>query len=242
VHGNDALGNTSFPLPEGKGKRGFIGSRHAALEIIDRVMAAPGEITLLALGRMTNIALALSLETRLAQGVAEIILMGGSISMPGNVAPVASANLYKGPEAAAILYSSGAPLAQVDMDVCDRVEVSQGQLDQIRQANTPITRLLTAATPRLQSYYRGRGLLADPNRVHYNDVPAVAYAIDPSLFVTQNFYVVIETQSPLTRGQTVADRRNISGHPPNTRVCLDVDAPRLTALFTQRVAGYCGAG
>jgi inosine-uridine nucleoside N-ribohydrolase len=107
--------------------------------------------------------------------------------MPGNVSPVASANLYEDPEAAAILYSSGAPLAQVGMDVCDRVEVSQGQLDQIRQANTPITRLLTAATPCLQSYYRGRGLLADPNGVHYNDVPAVAYAIDPSLFVTQNF-------------------------------------------------------
>jgi inosine-uridine nucleoside N-ribohydrolase len=236
VHGNDALGNTGFPLPEGKGK--VIGSRHAALEIIDRVTASPGEITLLALGRMTNIALALTLEPRLAQEVAEIVLMGGSIAMPGNVSPVASANLYEDPEAAAILYSSGAPLVQVGMDVCDRVEVSQSQLDQIRRANTPITHLLAAATPCLQSYYRRRGLLADPNGVHYNDVPAVAYAIDSSLFGAKGFYVTIETESPLTRGQTVADRRNISGHPPNARVCLEVDAPRLTALFTERLVGY----
>jgi inosine-uridine nucleoside N-ribohydrolase len=233
VHGSDALGNTTFPLPEGTSM--LIRSRHAALEIIDRVMASPGEITLLALGRMTNIALALALEPGLAQRVAEIVLMGGAISMPGNVSPVASANLYEDPEAAAILYSSGAPLVQVGMDVCDRVEVSTAQLDRIRQADTPTTRILAAATPCLQSYYRSRGLLADPNGVHYNDVSAVAYAIDPTLFGTQDFYVTIETQSPLTRGQTVADRRNISGNPTNARICLEVDAPRLTTLFTKRI-------
>jgi inosine-uridine nucleoside N-ribohydrolase len=236
VHGSDALGNTNFPMPEDTST--LIRSRHAALAIIDQIMASPGEITLLALGRMTNIALALALEPDLSQRVAEIILMGGAISMPGNVSPVASANLYEDPEAAAILYSSGAPLVQVGMDVCDRVEVSQDQLDRIRQAATPTTRLLAAATPCLQSYYRGRGLLADPNGVHYNDVPAVAYAIDPTLFSTQDFYVTIETQSPLTRGQTVADRRNISGNPTNARVCLEVDVPRLTTLFTERIVGY----
>jgi inosine-uridine nucleoside N-ribohydrolase len=236
VHGTDALGNTNFPLSEGTST--LIRSRHAALEIIDRVMASPGEITLLALGRMTNIALALALEPGLAQRVAEIVVMGGAISMPGNVSPVASANLYEDPEAAAILYSSGVPLVQVGMDVCDRVEISQGQLDRIRQADTPTTRLLAAATPCLQSYYRGRGLLADPNGVHYNDVPAIAYAIDAMLFGTQDFYVTIETQSPLTRGQTVADRRNISGNPTNARVCLEVEVPRLTALFTERIISY----
>jgi inosine-uridine nucleoside N-ribohydrolase len=236
VHGADALGNTNFPLSEGTSK--LIRSRHAALAIIDQIMASPGEITLLALGRMTNIALALALEPDLSQKVAAIILMGGAIFVPGNVSPVASANLYEDPEAAAILYSSGVPLVQVGMDVCDRVEVSQGQLDQIWQVGTPTTHLLAAATPCLQSYYRGRGLLADPNGVHYNDVPAVAYAIDPTLFGTQDFYVTIETQSPLTRGQTVADRRNLSGNPTNTRVCLEVDVPRLTTLFTERIVGY----
>jgi inosine-uridine nucleoside N-ribohydrolase len=217
--------------------RGFDG-RHAVFEIIDRVMSSPGEITILALGRMTNLALALSIEPHLAEAVAEIVLMGGAVQVPGNVSPVASANLYEDPEAAALLYSSGANLVQVGLDVCNTVTVSPEQLHQIRQADTPTTRLLTEATPCLQSYYQSRGWLGSPGSIHYNDVPAVAFATDPSLFHRQHLYVAIETQSHLTRGQTVADLRHLTGHQPNIKVCLEVDAPRLTSLFTQRVATY----
>jgi inosine-uridine nucleoside N-ribohydrolase len=246
VHGADALGNTNFPLPptpptvppyEG-GTVGGSPGRHAALEIIDRVMASPGQVSLLALGRLTNLALALTLEPRLAVSVAQIILMGGAVRVPGNVSPVASANLYEDPEAASLVYASGAPLVQVGLDVCDRVTVSQEQLHRIGQTNTAPARLLIEATPCLQSYYRSRGLLADAEGVRYNDVPAVAFAIDPSLFGARDLYVAIETHSPLARGQTVADLRNTTGHPPNARVCLEVDAARLAALFTQRLAGY----
>lgn len=234
VHGHDALGDAGIPDPPNKPD--LLKGRQAALEIVQRVMNAPGNMTLLALGRMTNIALALALEPRLASWVDEIVLMGGAIGVPGNVSPVASANLYEDPEAAAMVYSSGAPLVQVGLDVCDRVEISSRQLNQIGKANTAAARLLAAATPCLQTYYRSRGLLADPNGVRYNDLPAAAYAIDPTLFSTQEFYVSIETHSPMTRGQTVADRRNISGRSPNVKVCMEVDAARLTALFTQRVA------
>jgi inosine-uridine nucleoside N-ribohydrolase len=207
-------------------------------EIIDRVMASPGQICLLALGRLTNLALALTLEPRLAGSVAQIIVMGGAVRVPGNVSPVASANLYEDPEAASLVYTSGAPLVQVGLDVCDRVTVSQEQLNRIGQTNTAPAHLLSAATPCLQSYYRSRGLLTDAGGVRYNDVPAVAFAIDPSLFGAQDLYVAIETQSPLARGQTVADLRNTTGHPPNVQVCLEVDAPRLAALFTERITGY----
>jgi inosine-uridine nucleoside N-ribohydrolase len=137
-----------------------------------------------------------------------------------------------------MVYASGAPLAQVGLDVCDRVEISQGQLEQIGTSDTPIARLLTAATPCLQAYYRSRNLLADPNSVRYNDLPAVAYAIHPTLFETQDLYVTIETHSPLSRGQTVADRRKTSGQAPNVRVCLGVDAARLADLFTERIAEH----
>ena len=115
VHGNDALGNTNLPMPPDCEER--LGSRHATIEIINRVMASPGEITILALGRLTNLALALSLEPRLALDVAEVVLMGGALRVPGNVSPVASANLYEDPEAASLLYSSGARLVQVGLDV-----------------------------------------------------------------------------------------------------------------------------
>jgi inosine-uridine nucleoside N-ribohydrolase len=236
VHGEDALGNVNIPDPPDTPN--LVKDRHAALEIIQRVMRAPGEITLVALGRMTNIALALSLEPQLAQSVSVLILMGGAILVPGNMSPVASANLYEDPEAAAIVYASGASLVQVGLDVCDQVEISQSQLAQIRESDTPVARFLTAATPCLQSYYRSKGMLADPDSVRYNDVPAIAYAINPALFHKQELYVTIETHSSITQGQTVADLRNNSGRPPNATVCLDVDAPRLTELFTQRIVAY----
>ena len=102
VHGDDALGNTEFPLPQVRPQ-----DNHAVVEIVRRILASPGEITLLALGRMTNVALALSLEPRLAGAVGEIILLGGAVTVPGNASQVASANLHEDPEAAAILYRFG---------------------------------------------------------------------------------------------------------------------------------------
>ncbi len=236
VHGADALGDTGLPLPPAGD--GQVDDRPAPLEIIDRVMASPGEVTILTLGRLTNLALALSIEPRVASAAAEIIVMGGAIGVPGNVSLVASANLYEDPEAAAIVYRSGAALVQVGLDVCNLVAISPGQLDQIRDAGTAAGNLLLAATPKLQSYYRSQGLLNDPNEVRYNDVPAVAYALDAGLYQTQDLYVTIETHSEDARGQTVAHPREPGGPPPNARVCLAVDASRLSALFTERVAGH----
>lgn len=235
VHGVDALGNTNWPVPEGSGA---VVGHHAALEIIERVMARPGEITLLALGRLTNVALALSLEPDLAGAVAKIVVMGGTIYQPGNVSPTATANLHEDPEAAAIVYNSGAPLAQVGLDVCNPVEITPAQLAQIEQAGLPTTGLLTAATPHLQAYYNSQNLLQDPRAARYNDLPAVAYAVQPELFQTRHLPVRIETGSGLTQGQTVADLRPASPNPANVHVCLEVDAEGLADLFTQRICGY----
>ena len=236
IHGADALGGTGCPLPPPQCKSPEC--CHASLEIIRRVMASPGEITIIALGRLTNLALALSLEPRLAQSVAEIIVMGGAVGVPGNVSPVASANLYEDPEAAAIVYSSGAPLVQVGLDVCNCVTIEQAQLDRIQQAGTPITRLLAAATPCLQRSYVDRGLIKSGGGVRYNDLSAVAHAINPKLFSSSEFYVEIETQSTVTRGQTVSHRHDTSGNSPNAQVCLEVDAVAVAQLFTQRILSY----
>ena len=235
VHGTDALGNLP---PEAAGQDvGDAAREPAAVEIVRRINESPGEIALLALGRMTNIALALSLEPQLADNVAEVVVMGGAVFVPGNVSPVATANLYEDPEAAAILYHSGARVVQVGLDVCDRVEFSQEQLGRLRRSENPGARLLAAATPFLQGYYRSRGMLADPEGVRYNDVPAVAYAVNPGWFETRDMYVTVDYQGPVTRGQTVADVRGVTGMAPNARVCLGVDVEGLTGTFVRRVAG-----
>src|SRR5262245_38009154 len=95
VHGRNGLGGVAFPEPQGQPDR-----RHAAQLIVETVMANPGQITLVPIGPLTNIALAVSLEPRIAQQVEQVVLMGGAATMPGNVSAVAEANICNDPEAA----------------------------------------------------------------------------------------------------------------------------------------------
>jgi inosine-uridine nucleoside N-ribohydrolase len=230
VHGSDGFGDVAWPLPITSPQR-----RHAVLELIDRVLSAPGEITVVALGRLTNLALAMSVEPQVASALRNLIVMGGAITVPGNITPVASANLWGDPEAADVVYRSGAKIVQIGLDVCDQVEISAAQQQRVWRANTMATRLLQTLTPSLQASYRRRGLLRHPDHIRYNDVPAMAYVIDPSLFSCQEVHVRIETHGQLTRGQTVADLRGQGNAPPNVTVAFGVDATRLTDLWVERV-------
>jgi inosine-uridine nucleoside N-ribohydrolase len=233
IHGTDALGDVSLPRPVGTPR-----ATHAVRELVDRVMASPGAITLIALGPLTNVALALSIEPRMASTLAELIVMGGAVLTHGNATEVASANLYNDPEAAAIAYQAGARLVQVGLDVCQRTIVSEAQLARLRQAHTPTTTLLARITPQLLRSYADRGLRTPGTGVQYNDVPAIAYAIDPHLFEIREYHVRIATQDELTRGQTVADVANRWHRPPNAKVLMGVEAARLTEVFTTRVIRY----
>ena len=235
VHGSDALGDVGVPPPVGLPQ-----ARHAVYELIERVMASPGEITLIALGRLTNVALALSLEPRLARALAELIVMGGAVLTQGNVTEVATANLYNDPEAATIVYQSGAPLVQVGMDVCQKVAIPDIHMERFRHTPTPMAQLLTRITPTLVKSYAKRGLRRLGTGVQYNDVPAVGYAIDPSLYEAREYHVRIATHDTLTRGQTVADVIQRWPYPPNAKVLMEVQAERLADLFTTRVLNYAG--
>ena len=228
IHGGDGLGGVATGSPP----TGELDRKHAALAIIEAAMAAPDEITVLALGRMTNLALALSLEPGLASAMAEVVVMGGAVTVPGNVSGVATANLHEDPEAAAIVYRSGAPIVQVGLDVCNRVTVSPEQLQAIASAGSAATRLLSEATGHLREAYIRTGRIGPEDGVRYNDMPAIGFAIDPGLFTARPAYVEIETHSELTKGQTVADWNAAE---PNARICLEVNADALTALFTERL-------
>lgn len=234
IHGADGLGGMA---PAGVAPGG-VGGRHAAVVMVEMVMGAPGELAILALGRMTNVALALSLEPRLAGAAREIVVMGGAVTVPGNVSGVATANLYEDPEAAAIVYRSGAAIVQVGLDVCNRVTVSPAQLEAIAGAGSAAARMLSGATGYLRDAYVRAGRIGAGEGVRYNDMPAVGYAVNPGLFGTRAARVEIETHSELTRGQTVADW---DAAEPNARVCLEVDSAALTDLFTRRVCrGFGG--
>ena len=186
-------------------------ARRAAVEIATRALATPGEITVLALGRMTNVALALRLAPEIANALAGVVVMGGAVRVPGNVSPVATANIHEDPEAAAILYDSGAPIIQVGLDVCDKCGFSEGQFERLRTSSSPAVQLLVSAS---------------------------AAAVDPSLMTMQRLPVAVDTGSDLTRGQTVVDWYGLTDREANADVCLEVDAERLTEMVVNRLVNH----
>lgn len=234
VHGQEALGDIRGVSPTTSTPQ----TGHAVQALLEHVLSSPGEITLIALGPLTNVALALSLEPRLAEALAELVVMGGAVLTHGNVTEVATANFYNDPEAAAIVYQSGVPIVQVGMDVCQKVAIPEAALERLRQAGTPTTQLLSRITPTLAQSYAARGLRPLGTGVYYNDVPALAYAIEPGLYDAVPYHVRIATHDPLTRGQTVADVINRWHYPPNAKVLMSVDVERLIDLFTRRLCGY----
>ena len=235
IHGGDALGGAAGDLRDSDAGDGV--AQHAAVEIARRALGAPGEITVLALGRMTNVALALRLAPEIADALAEVVVMGGAVRVPGNVSPVATANIHEDPESAAILYGSGVRIAQVGLDVCDRCGLSDEQFGRLVECTAPAVRLLVSASEYTRAAYRRLGRLADGEAVRYNDVPAVAYAVDPTLFETERLAVAVDTGGELTRGQTVVDWYGMTGRPAKVDVCLGVDAGRLTEMVVERLAG-----
>ena len=114
VHGNDGLGNNFFPEPPSD----QLMTQHAVLATIDLAKKFKGELTYVALGRLTNLALAISLEPSIVNSIKEVVVMGGAINVPGNISPTASANLFGDVHGASVVYRSGINLTQIGLDVC----------------------------------------------------------------------------------------------------------------------------
>jgi inosine-uridine nucleoside N-ribohydrolase len=230
IHSEDGLGGLASKYPP----TGAIRPGIAAEKIVERVMASPGELTLVALGPLTNVALALRLEPRLAESVREIVLMGGAVRVPGNVSPVASANMLNDPDAAAAVYSSGARIVQAGLDVARPTIISPAHLDRIAAADTPAARLLSDVARANIASYRKR--FGDEGGARFNDLPTVAYVVDRSLFQVERYPVVIETTGTYTTGMTVVDWLGDLNVPANVDVLMGVDAPRLVEMFADRLS------
>jgi inosine-uridine nucleoside N-ribohydrolase len=223
--------------------------RFAADMIIQMVHASPHEITLLPIGPLTNIALAVEKDPSIVPLVKEVILMGGSIS-GGNVNASAEANIYGDPEAAQIVFQAGWPLTMVGLDVGDKTLYGHPQLDQLRKTHGPQNDFLVGVFEFLLGlevkYGTGGGTpMYDPL--------AIAQAIDSTILTTLPMHVDVETRGDYTRGETVANRRNsvernvlhgdryviegLDNVPANTRVAVNVDPEKFFKLFNSRLAG-----
>jgi purine nucleosidase len=226
VHGADGLGNSGLPLPKIKEK-----SIHAVDFIIDTIMENPGEITLVPVGPLTNVAVSVIKEPRLKDYVKDLVIMGGAVTTFGNITSEAEFNIYTDPEAAKIVFESGLPITLVGLDVTMKTLLTPSHLDEIISANTPVTRFVDKIITHYMEFYKN---VVGVNGCGMHDPLAVGVAIDRSLVKTRKLFVTVETRGEFTTGETVGDLRGSKEgvvRPPNMDVCIDVDADRFIRSF-----------
>jgi inosine-uridine nucleoside N-ribohydrolase len=228
VHGEDGLGGKAGPPPTGSPIEAS-----AAEFIVDTLRRHPGEITLVPVGPLTNIALALTLEPRLPELVKQVVLMGGAARVPGNVSPVAEANISSDPDAADIVFKASWPVVMVGLDVTTAVRMPDDLLQRIADAEPKLGGFIFSISRFYKEFYETRGVSGG---FYVHDPSAVAYVIDPGLFETEPARVRVDTDG-LGAGQTITalgappDFWTAWHEAPEVRVCRKVDAARFLALY-----------
>jgi purine nucleosidase len=229
VHGATGLDGPTLPAPQIQPQRS-----HGVDYIIETLLAHdPGTITLCCLGPLTNIGMAMVKEPAIFSRIAEIVLMGGGCFEGGNVTPAAEFNIYVDPEAADLVFRSGVPITQVPLDVSHSMLTTQPRIDAFRALGNRsgvVTAEMLEFFERFdeQKYGWEGGPLHDPC--------VIAYLLKPDLFHGRHINVVIETQSELTRGMTVADYWGVTGRVRNVNYLRSGDPDAFYALLTERIA------
>ncbi|HAH00145.1 MAG TPA: nucleoside hydrolase [Ktedonobacter sp.] len=227
VHGDNGLGGLQLPEPKIQTV-----DKHAVDVIIEQIMAAPGEITLVPIGPLTNIALALRREPRIAQSVREVVIMGGALRVPGNTTPTAEFNIYVDPHAAHIVLHAGWPIRLVSLDATMQAELCREQVAVLARSKSPVT----AAIEQMLTYYFDvfspqYGISA----FHMHDPLCLAAAFQPDLITWEPAYVDVELHGTLTLGETVAYFGPYATQPPNVLAAVGVDGKRFIQLFLERI-------
>ncbi len=199
AHGENGLGGAVFPEPKLKPVA------EPSAEFIRQIIRKyPGEITLLTIGPLTNIAAALNSDAELAAMVRGLTMMGGSLS-GGNITPAAEFNVYVDPEAARTVFQSGIPVTMVGLDVTRKTSLTDEHVRELEAAQNPVSQAAATIGRNAIQHNREHGFLVGPNM---HDSLAVAGFLDPSILQFQDYYVDVETAGELTAGETL-------GYSPN---------------------------
>jgi purine nucleosidase len=202
---------------------------HAVDYIVRTVMSHPGEIHLLAIGPLTNVALAFQREPRLAANLRQLTVMGGAIRGNGQLhLRYVEHNILCDPEAAHVVLSAGAPTTLVPLDVTTQVEIRQDDVARIRAADTPFHE---AVARQVELYPR----FAETGKTFLHDPLAAAVAVRPELVDAESLHVEVETQGRLTAGMTLA-RLPTADAPATAHVALGVDVTETERFIGERLA------
>ncbi len=242
-HGKNGLANVELPASKCKAD-----PRFGPDLIIEMIHKYPHEITVIPVGPLTNIALAVSKDPSIAALVKDIVIMGGSIT-GGNVNGAAEANIYNDPEAAQIVFNAGWMVTMVGSDVGERTLITRKYLAQLQSSHGPQSDFIA----KIADFYLMRSEKSGYSGAAMYDPLAVGIALDPTLGTLKEMHVDVETKGEFTRGETVANRmgsnennvvhgdhyeiEGVNQLKPNARVCLASDADRFLQLFISRVRG-----
>jgi len=243
VHGKNGMGDLELPA-----SRCTADKRFGPDLIIEMVRAMPGQLTLVPVGPLTNIALAVLKDPGIVPLVKEVVIMGGSIT-EGNVTAAAEANVYNDPEAAQVVFDAGWKVTMVGLDVTHKTSFRRAHLERLARTHGTLNDFAT----RVMTFLIELSAKFGEDGTPMHDPLAMGVAIDPSFVKTKNMRIDVETRGQFTRGATVGNRHNAVEHnelqgdryvmtgidrvQPNAWVAVEVEAERFMSFFIERLAG-----
>jgi purine nucleosidase len=205
---------------------------HAVDFIIDTILSNPGELTIVAVGPLTNIAVAVRREPEIIDAVQEVIIMGGAILHQGNVTPLAEYNTYADPHAAHMVYHSGIPIRLVPLDVTYQCVLTTEHVDRLLAHKSPIAEFIAEAT---RFYMEFHDQYQSVKGCVINDPLALCLAFKPELCEYQTLYVDVDISGGVSMGNTFADFYDVVKQLPKMQVALDVRPEDFIQLFLERM-------
>eukprot|EP00897_Mesotaenium_endlicherianum_P004527 jgi/Mesen1/4101/ME000216S03359 len=235
VHGADGLGNTHPPPPKGAAVR-----QSAPEFLVEMAKKHPKEITVVALGPLTNLAKAITLDASFVDNVAQIVVLGGAFFANGNVNPAAEANIFGDPEAADAVFTCGADVLAVGINITHQVVLTAKDLDDIRDSDGPYGKYIHACSQFYLEYHREAYQF---DAVYLHDPTTMVAALDAAqdLFTFKEGAVRVQLDG-IMRGITLMNNTDKLwvfetpwSHKPLVKVAVTVDAPRVSALVKERL-------
>lgn len=233
VHGADGLGNQNFHPPKGKPIE-----QSAADFIVEQANLYPGKVTVVALGPLTNIALAIQQDPAFVKNIGQIVILGGAFAVNGNVNPAAEANIFGDPDAADIVFTSGADVVAVGINVTHQVVMTDADRDKLVLSNGKYAQYLCKILEVYFSYHHDAYSTAG---VYLHDPTALLVAVNPSLFTYMEGIVRVQTNG-ITRGLTLLYNKQKRfaeitewSDKPSVKVAVTVDAPAVIKLLLDRL-------
>jgi len=229
VHGLDGFGDTAYVPSARRAER-----EHAAQAILRLSHEHAGRLVFVAMAPLTNLALALRLDPGLPQRVARLVIMGGAVTGRGNTSASAEFNVGFDPEAAHIVFSAWPRIELIDWELVTRHGIAFDVVERWLAADNPRAQFFAAISRKTRAWTRTRGR----PKLLVADALAIAVALQPDLVTrAEDHHIAIEFDGRLTRGATVVDWENRSGHAANTRIVLAVDQARFEALVASALDG-----